>query len=130
MPSVRSYSIRGKQWVLRIGAGFLLGSIPKLRIAGGGGPWETRVPKGLDWQSPLVPSVASPPWPVLLAAGYRCSVHRERWRHRRTPLQTPLAPGHCEACRLGRSNLRSGTRKLLQPPRSFVMTTLQQPYSP
>ena len=51
MPSVRSHLIRGKQWMLRIAAGYLLGSIPKLRIASGAGSQEIRVPKGLDWQS-------------------------------------------------------------------------------
>jgi monoterpene epsilon-lactone hydrolase len=51
MPSVRSHLIRGKQWVLRIGAGCLLGSIPRLRIASGAGSQEIRIPEGLDWHS-------------------------------------------------------------------------------
>ncbi|MCJ7586080.1 MAG: alpha/beta hydrolase [Anaerolineales bacterium] len=51
MSNIKSYFIRGTQWIYRIAALPLLGSISKLRIGSGAGEHQIQVPKGLHWAS-------------------------------------------------------------------------------
>jgi acetyl esterase/lipase len=51
MSNMKSYFIRGTQWITRIAVLPLLGSIPKLRIGTGAGAHQIQVPKGLHWAS-------------------------------------------------------------------------------
>jgi acetyl esterase/lipase len=50
MSTIKNSRIRGKQWVLRIGGYFLLGSIPLLRKGSGEGEKQIRIPDGIQWE--------------------------------------------------------------------------------
>ena len=51
MSDLKSTFIRGRQWLLRIGAASLCGSIPTLRLGSGAAEKQIRVPQGLLWEA-------------------------------------------------------------------------------
>ena len=57
MFNIKSSLIRGTQWLNRIAALPLLGSISTLRNGAGAGEHQIRVPKGLDWTSVVAKGV-------------------------------------------------------------------------
>lgn len=54
MVNIKRTFIRGTQWVTKMGANQLLGSMPKLRAAAGEGAKPVILPKGLDWSAETI----------------------------------------------------------------------------
>ena len=50
MSTIKHFIIRGKQWVYRLGAYFILDSIPLLRKSFGEGEKQIRIPYGVQWE--------------------------------------------------------------------------------
>lgn len=54
MVNIKRTFIRGTQWVTKMGANQLLGSMPRLRSAAGEGAKPVILPKGLDWSAETI----------------------------------------------------------------------------